>query len=406
MNLPLISGKDFIVFGLQPWDFELGGNCRNIALELARHNRVLYVNRPIERSSLYKFRKDPKIQNRLRSLRQGRGVLEKHMENLWVFNPRVILESINWLPPGTIYNYISRINAKRLGLQIQWAANELKFNKDILFIDNDFLKGFYLNEYVQAGTFVFYIRDFLLSQPYFKKHGKKMEPALMTKADIVVANSHYLANYGKKYNQNSYDIGQGCELDAYLEDKHSEPEDLKKIPRPVIGYTGALLNTRLDIGLLEKIARQKTEWSIVLIGPEDEAFLRSGLHSMKNVFFTGPKPAQALPAYVHHFDVCINPQLRNQMTEGNYPRKIDEYLAAGKPVVATETEAMQLFREYCILAQDADGYVQGIDQILNRQDNRPDALQKRAFAMSHTWEASVMGLYQAIHNFNSKRKPE
>jgi len=400
VNNSTLTGRDFIVFGLQPWDFEMGSNCKNIAMELARNNRVLYVNRPIERSSLYKFRKDHKIQNRLKSLKKGEDVLTKQADNIWVFNPRVILESINWLPTGGVHRTINRINAKRFAKHIRWAIEQLGFNKPIVFIDNDFLKAFYLNDYLDADLFVYYIRDFLLSQPYFTKHGRKMEPQLMAKSDIVVANSSYLANYSRQFNERSFDIGQGCELDGYIKDNYEKPEDLKPIKHPVIGYCGALLETRLDIGLIESIAKRRKDWSIVLVGPEDAAFKRSPLHQMENVYFLGSKPVDALPAYVHHFDVCINPQVLNQMTIGNYPRKIDEYLAAGKPVVATETEAMQMFKDYCFLAKDVNGYVEGISGILAAGTNKEEADRRRRFALSHTWEASVNGIYTAINAYH------
>ena len=400
MNNSKVSGRDFIVFGLQPWDFEMGSNCKNIAIELARNNRVLYVNRPIERSSLVKFRKDHKIQNRLNSLKKGESVITKPETNLWVFNPRVILESINWLPAGRVYHAVSRINARRLARQIKWAIDELGFKNPVLFNDNDFLKGLYLNDYLKADLSVYYIRDFLLSQDYFIRHGKNMEPNLMAKSDVVVANSLYLANYSKKFNPNSYDIGQGCDLDGYIKDSYEKPEDLKPIKHPIIGYCGALLETRLDLKLLEQIAKQRPEWNIVLVGPEDAAFQNSSLHKMENVHFLGSKPVDALPAYVHHFDVCINPQVLNQMTIGNYPRKIDEYLAAGKPVVATETEAMQMFKDYCFLAKDVNGYIEGISQLLESGSNKTEFERRRKFALSHTWEASVNGLYAAMNALN------
>jgi hypothetical protein len=39
-----MNGMDIIVTGLQPWDVEIGSNCKNIAIEFAKNNRVLYVN--------------------------------------------------------------------------------------------------------------------------------------------------------------------------------------------------------------------------------------------------------------------------------------------------------------------------------------------------------------------------
>jgi teichuronic acid biosynthesis glycosyltransferase TuaH len=397
----IIKGRNFIVFGLQPWDFEMGSNCKNVAIELERNNRVLYINRPIERSSLYKFRNDHKIQNRLKSLKKGENVIQKPMENLWVFNPRTILESINWLPAGKLHHAINKVNAKRLAKQIKWAADQLNFTDPILFIDNDFLKGYYLNDFLKADLSVYYIRDFLVSQPYFTRHGRNLEPAFMKKADVVVANSLYLANYAKQSNSYSYDIGQGCELDGYLRSDYSVPADMASIRKPVIGYCGALLNSRLDINLLEKLAGEKKEWNFVLVGPEDAAFAASSLHQLNNVFFTGSKKVEELPAYVHHFDVCINPQILNQMTIGNYPRKIDEYLAAGKPVVATETEAMQMFKEHCYLAEDVNGYIEGINKALKENSEQVRQARKE-FAKSHTWEASVNGLYNAINEYQQK----
>ena len=102
-----------------------------------------------------------------------------------------------------------------------------------------------------------------------------------------------------------------------------------------------------------------------------------------------------------NFDVCINPQILNQMTIGNYPRKIDEYLAAGKPVVATETEAMQMFKKYCYLAEDVNGYIEGINKALN-ENSEQIRLARKEFAKSHTWEASVNGLYNAINEYKEK----
>jgi len=42
-----VKDRDIVVVGLQPWDLPIGSNCKNIALEFSKHNRVLYVNAPI-----------------------------------------------------------------------------------------------------------------------------------------------------------------------------------------------------------------------------------------------------------------------------------------------------------------------------------------------------------------------
>jgi glycosyltransferase involved in cell wall biosynthesis len=158
---------------------------------------------------------------------------------------------------------------------------------------------------------------------------------------------------------------------------------------------GSLTALRLDISLIEYIAKKRKNWSIVLVGPEDEAFQNSNLHSLSNVYFLGRKDASELPNYVKGFDVAINPQAINNLTIGNYPRKIDEYLAMGKPVIATKTKAMEMFRNCVYLASTGQDYIRLIERALS--ENTIELANKRIdFARSHTWENNVSAIYSSI----------
>ncbi|HEX3934180.1 MAG TPA: glycosyltransferase, partial [Puia sp.] len=171
--------------------------------------------------------------------------------------------------------------------------------------------------------------------------------------------------------------------------------DLASIPRPLIGYIGAIISYRLDLPLLEELCGRQKEWSFVFIGKEDEAFARSGLHGMGNVYFPGLKKEAELPGYLAQFDVAINPQSINGMTIGNYPRKIDEYLAMGKPVVATATETMSIFSDYVHTGKTAEDYIGLIGKALSEKD--PVLAERRMrFARTHTWENSVEAICDAI----------
>ncbi len=222
-----------------------------------------------------------------------------------------------------------------------------------------------------------------------------MEPQLIAKSHVCVANSTYLANYCKKFNPHAYYVGQGCELSIFTHIEEGTPNDIQGIATPIIGYVGALQSLRLNIDTIAYIAESHPEWSVVLVGPEDDEFKASRLHQISNIHFLGSKPAQALPAYIQAFQVCINPQIVNQVTIGNYPRKIDEYLAVGKPVVATKTEAMHIFSDYTYLADSKEEYVYLINKALT-ENNEVLAQQRKQFALSHTWENSVADIYQAI----------
>src|SRR5690606_10176909 len=173
-----------------------------------------------------------------------------------------------------------------------------------------------------------------------------LEPKIIAKNGICFSNSAYLKDYCKKYNPNAYDVGQGCTIPDIAANSYEMPADFEKLGKPVVGYLGALQSIRLDIALIKYLAESRPEWNIVLVGPEDMQFMNSDLHGIPNVIFMGSKPPEVLWQYIQHFDVCINPQLVNELTIGNYPRKIDEYLAMGKPVVAIRTEAMELFKDF------------------------------------------------------------
>lgn len=392
-----VKGRDFIVFGLQPWDIPIGSNCKNIAEVISENNRVLYVNRPLDRISYHRPDKDTQTINRIAAIKKGENVLTEVKKNLWVFNPGRILESINMLPPGMIYNFFNKKNNRILAEEIKKASARLGLKDPILFVDNDFFNALYLKEFLSPALYIFYIRDFLRSQKYFEKHGKRSEALIMRKADGVAANSAYLARYASQFCNNTADVGQGCEVTDFVKAPDSKPADIAGIAHPIVGYVGSITSTRLDIALINEIASKRNDWNIVLVGPADETFKNSDLTKRNNVHFLGSKSPQELAAYVHAFDVCINPQLLNQMTIGNYPRKVDEYLAAGKPVVATKTETMEMFADNAFLCKNGDDYINAIQQALKEKDI-PEKIDARvAMGMSHTWEASVEKIYSLIN---------
>jgi len=401
MEQPLITNRDFIIVGQQAWDVEIGSNCKNIALELSKHNRVLYVNPPLDRITQLRNEDDEKIIKRKRMLRGEENNLIPIQKNLWNLYPDCILESINWIKNHFLFDVINKWNNIRYAKSILKTTELLGFEDFILFNDNDIFKSFYLKELLHPKTSIYYSRDYMLGTDYWKYHGEELEPKLIAKSDVCLGNSHYLTNYCKKYNSNSFFVGQGCDLHIFTKLNQHELPDLQNIGKPLIGYVGALSSTRLNINLLAFLAASNPNWNIVLIGPEDPGFRESKLHQQKNIFFLGVKDSDVLPDYINALDVCINPQLVNKITIGNYPRKIDEYLAMGKPVVAIETEGMLMFKEHTYLAKNKQQFVQMVQLALD--ENTPEKQQERAMlAFSHNWDNCAGEIYKAIYQTESE----
>jgi len=393
----MIKGRDIIVVGIQAWDIEIGSNCKNIALEFAKNNRVLYVNPPMVRATEHRDKHKESIQKRIR-IKQG---LEPDLlaigTNLWNLYPKNRIESINWIGIHSIFKILNKRNSRRFASDINSAVSRLGFKNVILFNDSSMFLGLHLKALLQPDIYVYYMRDYLVKVPYWQKHGERLEPAVVKDADLLTTNSEFFAAFGLQYNAHSYMVGQGCDVSHFSDENDAIiiPNEFKDIPKPVIGYVGSLTTLRLDIALLEHMANERKNWSIVLVGPEDEDFKNSNLHTLSNVYFLGRKDESELPNYVKGFDVAMNPQLSNNLTIGNYPRKIDEYLAMGKPIIATQTKAMEMFKECVYLGATKEEYITLIESAL--AENTPALAEKRiAFAKSHTWVNNVSAIYSAI----------
>jgi len=381
--------NDIIIVGQQPWDTEIGSNCKNIALELSKKHRVLYINSPLDRITLIKTNSDPKTKHRLNVIRKKENGLIEIQSNLWNYYPDCMVESINWINNDSVFNILNRYNNYKFARSIKKAIKKLNFKNFILFNDSEIFKAFYLKNLLKPVLSVYYSRDYMIAFDYWKKHGEKVEPLLVAQSDICFANSAYLADYCRQFNPKSFDVGQGCDIDDFKDvAKLAKPDDIKHLKGPIVGYVGALTSMRLDTAIIEHIALSLPQFTILLVGPEDEGFQSSNLHHIKNIAFLGQRPVNQLPNYVNAFDVCINPQLVNPVTIGNYPRKIDEYLAVGKPTVVTATKTMEVFKDHVYIAQTKEDYVTLIKKAID--ENNPQLVAQRiAFASEHTWENSV-----------------
>jgi len=394
----MVKNRDIVIFGLQRWDKFTSTITRNTAVEMAKNNRVLFVNPPLQRKSAIFDKKLPFVKKRLLINKGEEDELVEEGENIWVLYPKMIAESINWIRSKSIFSFFHKRNEKKYASRIKEAIDKLGFENIILFGDTEMINGFYLKEYLNPDIFFYLLRDAIISVDYHKRHGTKLQLQLFSKADFVVTNSDTFERIARKSNPKSYFIGQGCDIDLYNDDKGDliVPEDIASIKKPIIGYVGALTTIRLDIDVLIYIAEQKPNWSVVLIGPQQEGFNNSRLDTFKNVHFLGAKSPDLLPSYIKGMDVTLNPQILNEITDLNYPLKLDEYLAMGKPVVATKTSFMKFyFNDYSYLASTKEEYIIQIEKALN-EDSVKLQKQRIEFAREHSWENFVDKIYHYI----------
>lgn len=92
-----------------------------------------------------------------------------------------------------------------------------------------------------------------------------------------------------------------------------------------------------------------------------------------NVVFGGLQPYDRLPDIIRSSDICINPFELNEITRDILPTKLFQYLACGKPVVATELPGTIPFlagEEQGMVYTTLDKFVSKLEELLDRPDYR------------------------------------
>jgi glycosyltransferase involved in cell wall biosynthesis len=179
-----------------------------------------------------------------------------------------------------------------------------------------------------------------------------------------------------------------------------EPEDLRSIPHPRIGYTG-MLKKQLDWSLLLQLSAEHPEWSFVFVGPlSPQLKSRDVLQSIlaqPNVHFLGAKSTRELAAYPQHFQVCIMPYRIDGYTKYIYPLKLHEYLASARPVVASRIPSLQRFEGTLSLATMYKEWSGAIEQALRpAADSLELRSARQSIAQSHDWDILVRQIAERI----------
>jgi glycosyltransferase involved in cell wall biosynthesis len=179
---------------------------------------------------------------------------------------------------------------------------------------------------------------------------------------------------------------------------------LQHLPRPIIGFFGALADW-LDMALIHDAAVRFPEWSFVYIGPH--TFSQSEIEvnwlrqtDLPNIVVLpqmGPRP---LAAHLAEFDICIMPFLDIPATRTMNPVKLYEYLAAGKPTISRDLPEVRHLVESC-----PEGLIklyttpqQFFDCLNSALANDTPTLreQRTAFARENDWDQRVDELSKLI----------
>lgn len=176
-----------------------------------------------------------------------------------------------------------------------------------------------------------------------------------------------------------------------------EPEDIKGIPHPRLGYVGKM-DWSVDFDLLSRVVTSHPEWSLVMIGPPrgaQERQMADALGSLPNVYMLGFKPHPQVPTYLKWFDVGLMPYRLTPDKLAAYPTKMHEYLALGLPVVSTALPEVEVFRGVIRIANSPAEFGAMVAEAL-ATDSAEQAQARIAVARENSWEKRLDFMREVI----------
>lgn len=167
------------------------------------------------------------------------------------------------------------------------------------------------------------------------------------------------------------------------------------IQRPIVGFFGGLDDYVIDFDLLERLAVERPQYSLVLIG--DATLPMDRLTRHPNVHYLGFRPYAEIPALGADFDVAIMPWLDNDWIRCCNPIKLKEYLSLGSEVVTTPFPEAEYYRDFLHVGQ-GDAFLARIDDVVRGAKAPGD---RAALLTNATWDDRTRELLQILDSLRN-----
>lgn len=379
-----------LLFSTTYWDDPLQ-NPQQIALQLAHRYRVLFV----EPSPSYIYLRDPKRNQRwLRVAQRPREVAD----GLYVYSPPPMLPLktqaplLNWLSQQWVRPFVS------------WALASLGMANPVLLTFVPHLHAV-LGSYNESLVCYYCVDDMgTLSKLINPRGMADYERHLLDRADLVFTTSKALQGKFSQRHKRVYLFPNGTDPDLYahaLAPKTVIPPIVADLPHPVLGFSG-VSDFRLDQDLIEEVARQRPEWPFVFVGPVRTSF--KALERLPNVRFVPNQPVSELPAYFKAFDVALIPYALVPMVMSIYPTKLNEYLAAGLPVITSMLpELVDCPDNIVCRVSGAEAFISAVERLWPTRNDPTQIAARVAYASQNSWAHRATGIADLIDSCLAER---
>lgn len=222
---------------------------------------------------------------------------------------------------------------------------------------------------------------------------RRSERELLARCDVAFAHSDYTLVRCRRFASRVELIPPSVNLDRF-----KLAGDLKTAgDEPVVGYVGGL-HRFVDVELIAECAKLRPGWRWKLIGPTQTDLV--AIAKLANVELVGPRPHEELGDLIAGFDACVVPYRTTPGAESIAPTKINEYLAVGRPVAATDLPWVKAFGRRNgaieIAPAEPEAFIDAIARALRTAHDADASARRREVAMRSSWQTRLEDISRVL----------
>jgi glycosyltransferase involved in cell wall biosynthesis len=225
---------------------------------------------------------------------------------------------------------------------------------------------------------------------------RKLHERAIDAADLIFYSSRKLFSEVERARDKSYLLEQAVDFEHWARISNGNlrvAETVSAIPRPRIGYFGAIEPWLIDQELIKQASREQPQWNWVFIGNKSKGL---EIESLPNVHFLPPVSYQDLPDYAAGFDVCVLPwNTEVPFTSYGSAIKVREYLASGKPVVISPLPEYESLSDVLRIGRSRDQFLELVNDALEETGGERSRLRQEA-VRNGTWDARAEWVSELI----------
>ncbi len=397
--MPIFSGKSIICFGGEDWWYHHPHSKNHLMRRFARAgNRVIFVN-SISMGLPALTNKDllPRVKRKLRSYSKL---------------ARTTPEGITVVSPAALPFYGSRTaraaNRRLLAAQLNVLARRRGLSKPILWIAiptaaemigcfDESLVVYHVSDKYDAN---------LMDHATDPATIRRLHERAIERADLIFYSGRKLLDEAAGGRERSHLLEQAVDFDHWSRvglrgaGALEVAPAIAAIPRPRLGYFGAIEPWLVDQELVKRAASERPSWHWVFVGNKSRGL---EIENLPNAHFLPSVPYDELPRYAAGFDACVLPwETERAFTSYGSAIKVREYLATGKPVVISPLPEYEPMRDVLRIARSREDFFRLVEDAL-AEDDPAASLRRQESVRQGTWDARAEWVSRLIEDALAKR---